>query len=688
MKIDAHTGITSLFIAYGSTNLPSTSTLTAMPTNPTIGANPGLVIFDSNRNMYVMASSTNRTSASAEIYQINLNTNKARLYVGGSGATGYTASATPTTVYVDATDFEFDESNNLYFFTTCSPGYTWGTQNVETNLMRLTQNTDGSAGTLSTVAGNCTKGNPVSGTTATSTPVSNGGDNLFYSLSVWGNGANIYYSDDSGGTYKVLGTTSTAPGTLYSTAIPAAEGLIYSASANQIYIVPGATNNSITAYSVSLTGASGESLVSTVVGSGGTGACNVDGASASATCGALYGGLALNEQGQLFFGAGGVNAPTRIRYVDNTGLMRTYAGTFPFYGGTGSLNKSLMRGTFTGIYFKQETEANQTAYPTGLYFYEATGPVIGYINDSSGLVSTLVGSQTGVAAPLYTTGTALSANSTLGVNAGGAGAVMTFDSSGLPWFSYDSASNVVIASIDANSKAIAEQKGGAFWDYATDGTSPVNTVAYDTVSTNLQIKGDGAFLLNRFYSTPSYTSQAPFMRFLDFSGSTLGTVSMLDIMGGTGTTTSADTTTPGSLASLSLSSACDVNGCKIQYIAAGAANPANDLLYFTEGSKLRVITDPTTPASNLLTTVFTAATTISNFILSLDQSQAFYTMSGRLYCHTLTGTAKSWCNDTSLGPPTGMNTIGTGGNQFTWKNSSALIISDYYGDIYEYDLLP
>ena len=553
--------------------------------------------------------------------------------------------------------------------------------------MRVTQNPDGSAGALSLVAGNCTKATPTSGATATATALSNSANSIYYSLAVWGNGAHIYYSDDNGGTYKILGTTSTSPGTLYSTAIPAAVGLLYSASAGAIDMVPTAPATSLSAYSVSLTGANGETKTSTIVGTGGTGNCNSDGATAASACTLLYGGLALNQQGQVFFGAGSVAAPTRIRYVDSTGLMRTFAGTLPFYGS--GLDKSLMKGQFTGIYFKQSTEGNQTAFPSGLYFFELGGMVLGYINDTTGVVSTVAGSQTGIQPAVYATGTAISANSSLGLNSNSAGQALTFDSQGLPWFAYESSQNAVLASIDANFNAIALQDGGTPWDYAADGTSPASTTSYGTAGGNLQVKGGGALFLNRVYgAATSYTNQAPYMRFLDFSGSTLGTPSILDIMGGSGTTASSDTTTAGSLSSLSFSSTCISNACKIQYVPVSAANAANDLLYFTEGSNLRVVTDPTTPSSSLLTTVFTASGAIANFILSLDQSQVFYTHGNRLYCHTLTGTAKSWCNDTSLGPPTGMNTLGTIGNQFTWKNSETLLISDNQGDIYEYNLLP
>jgi hypothetical protein len=62
-------------------------------------------------------------------------------------------------------------------------------------------------------------------------------------------------------------------------------------------------------------------------------------------------------------------------------------------------------------------------------------------------------------------------------------------------------------------------------------------------------------------------------------------------------------------------------------------------------------------------------------------------MSGYLYCYPLTAAGnKSWCNSTKLGPTTGMNLISTGPNQFAWKDDQTLLISNYAGEIYQYDV--
>ena len=674
MKVDAKTGIVSQFIAYGSTNLPTNGSL---PASPQLAANPGLVAFDSNRLMYVMEGTTGRTGSSSKIFQINLATNTVKLYLGASSvATAKNDStATPSTVWINDTDFDFDESNTMYFFTSCQMGGTWDASTLTTRMMKATQDSSGNASAVSVVAGDCVKGAPASGSLATSTHLSTNGDNLFYSLAVWGNGANIYFSSGGGeGFYKIVG------GYIYSTAIPSGAGLIYSKTDLSLYLINGGTQ--IFQYSPSLSGPSGEVKTATIVNSGGTGNCNAEGVVASATCMSFYGNLGLTKQGKLYFGIGGANAASRIGYVNSAGNIAIAAGTLPFYGS--GLTKDLMRGSFAGIYYKQPSELNQSSFPSGFYFMESSGVVFGYV-DPSGNVSTVVGSQTGISTSLPTTGTPANSSFTLGQSISAAGRPMVFDGQGLPWLMANfSGSGSVAFSIDANLKFVRRQLGTTLWDYATPGVAATSTSMYVAGGEqNFNVKNQTLFLFGRYYSLPGSTSQTPVLRGLDFTANTLNHLM------GSGTTASADTTAPGSLSTLSFSGTCYNYSCSSQFMEGNSSITTDDHLFITDGPKLRVITDPTTPANSLLTTVFTAASNIRYFILTADQSQVFYTLEsdGLLRCHALTSAGtKTWCADGTLGPTTGLGTIPKGPNQMTWKDSNTLLVNNYSGLIFQYSI--
>jgi hypothetical protein len=673
MRIDAKTGIVSKFIGYGSTNLPANGT---MPATPLLGGTGGMVAFDNNRMMYVAETSTARVGNSAKIYQINMSTNAVKLYIGSSGATGNDGTATPANVWVASTDFEFDESNNMYFFTSCQIGGSWSASTLATRMMKVTQTAAKNAGTISVVAGDCTKANPTSGQVATAQPLTSNGDNLFFSIAVWDNGNTIYYTDgSSAATRKIIN------GITFATAIPSANGLVYSKIDQTLFAI---TNNGGTVgkYLPNSSGASGETLSSTILTQGGTGDCGAEGTAANATCLNLYGNLALSQQGQVFFGLGSVNAPTRIGYVNSAGKIGIYAGTLPFFPGT---SKELARGLFTAIYYKRASEPNQTAFPEGLYFYEGTGLIFGRMN-SSGPATALIGNQSGATMAMPATGATADTNLSMGSAVSNNGQKMTFDSDGLPWLVTNFSNGVNVFSLDSNRNFVRRQVGGTVWDYASTSASPANTtMLYYGAAQNLALKKQSLFMFGRYYEPTSstYNILSPEMRLLDFTASTI-----THLMGST-TTESPDkpTASPAGLGALSFSSVCYNTNCSMQFVENAANQTADDQLFYFDNDKFKVITDPTTPANSTLNTLFTAPGTVSNFIVSLDGTQVFYTLSGYLRCHALSsGGVKTWCNDSVLGPTTGLSTISKNANQLTWKDSQTLLISTQGGTILEYDV--
>jgi hypothetical protein len=89
-----------------------------------------------------------------------------------------------------------------------------------------------------------------------------------------------------------------------------------------------------------------------------------------------------------------------------------------------------------------------------------------------------------------------------------------------------------------------------------------------------------------------------------------------------------------------------------------------------------------------LNTLFDSGRPILNFIFSEDGEQVYYVSTdGRLYCYDLPfGTSPSHCNNTNLGPASGMTTITSRPNQLTWKNSNELLINPRNGEIYIYNV--
>jgi len=665
-KVDATTGLVSTFLQHGTTNLPTDGYLSA---SSRLNTTYSILAFDHRGYLYVLDMDSSTYLNSSTLYQIDPVTGHCRLYVGGGTAIDNTA--TPSTAFVLKGPFTFDEDNSIYFLANCNPG-TWGTGNHPMRLMKMTQNTDGTAGTVSVVAGDCTNANPsTSDVDALTAPFATGNYGALAGLSAWNHGQTIYYAVYPSTFRKILNgkndsASITASG--YQMAYSSWNGKLYASAAGEIR-----------EYTPSLTGAGGETYTSFVT-SNGTGNCTADGVDAASACVNAQTTFVMSPQGTLLFGDGpAVNSPRkyRVRYRDTSGKVRTLAGSLPFIGD--GLDKSVINGVLSGIYYKQATEPNQTAFPAGLYFTEQQGLVMGYIDPSTEKASILAGTQQGNSIPLYSDGTSFDTDLDLGgYYSGGNLFALNFDGDGLPWFRYQNA----LTSVDSSHKIVARQtvSSSNFWNLAADGTDPstVDLYVYGT-SQNLTFKDHGVFLMGSYRSLPSY-DEPPQISFLDFDHHT-----MRKIMGNSSSGSSADDATPGDPVNLSLDLSCANQGpCYLQY------RSDEDRLYFGELTKIRYLTTPTDTANSTLGTLFTQPNgyNIYNFIFHPGNDQVFYMASdGKLHCHDISS-GKSWCDDSALGPASGMSGIGRGPNQFTWRDSSHLLISTYSGYIYEYTLSP
>jgi hypothetical protein len=269
--------------------------------------------------------------------------------------------------------------------------------------------------------------------------------------------------------------------------------------------------------------------------------------------------------------------------------------------------------------------------------------------------------------------------------AGGNGKALSFDSNGLPWLR---ASNQLVQ-IDTNNKVVVKASASGNWWETGAAPSTASMWVFGGYQ-NLALKGaDGAFLIGGYQNLQTSNNTNPQIRFLDFTNA-LNT----KVMGGSylatqTTAMSVDITTPGGVQAAPLYYNC-VNSaaCSIQYIE------SQDRLYFinTGDRYIRYITNPTNPAASLLTTMPTQLPNsfIINFIFKEDLSQVFLLDSrGGLYCMDISS-GKGWCdNSTNLYPyASTMGSFSYGPNQMTWKDSTTLLISNYKGQVLQYNLLP
>jgi len=686
IKMDRSSGLTSVFLTSGPVNLPDNGATPATPLAPFQAFSR--IAFDNNGKFYFLASITGSATNSSTIYQFDLVQNTVRRYLGPGNI--FDGTATPSTVHVSGLGFSFDSSNTLYFATNCAPGPLSASTTMR--IMKATQNSDGTAGTVSVLAGNCTRGTPTSGNTALTEPLTTqntDGQAMYGKIAANADGSIVYFRMYTDQMKRII------DGKIYNSNVTHNTTDFMFDNANNRIIQSYAGD--VAAWSVNATG-NGTEVKTTLATSNGSDAdCWNDGKPALQAC--------LNSQISAMVGpdrliyfvdnvasGGGI---ARVRYIDGNNTIRTAVGGKPVYGE--GLSRDLVKTDFSSIYYKQASEGNQAAFPAGLYFTSYTGFVFGYLDDNTNM-SVIWGSQKIPASPVsWTDGTSVTPALTIGVNSFTGQYLFNFDSTGLPLFRL----NDTFLSLDATKKIVnrSVRSTPGYSDYWEDAANGDQAKKYGAAAyigyRNLPIKkNQGIFIVGRSY-IPSIgrNAQEPLLRYHDFTADLVQ-----HIMGGTGLTANADSVTPGSLAGATLSSTyClnSVSSCALQFEENDPNITSDDVLYIAEGHFFRKILDPLTPANNYLTTVFNAGGTIQNYILSQDKKYVFYIRNSVLYCHSFTvGDELSWCKNNPaqhsiLGPPTGMSNLAiTNGSAFTWRSPTRLLINTSRGEIYEFNTAP
>ena len=674
-KMSGATGIVSLFIRYDGSNLGTSGTLDSTKALDTQSMR---LLFDNKGFLYLFVSNAYLVynEYPDRVYRINTSTLEYTTYLGTG--MGNSTGINPADAFVFMSSaLAFDEANSLYFTSSCTPGvrFVRGGSTSNTVLMKVTQNPDGTPGTVTRVAGNCTRGTPTSGVAAISNPFNDANDGPWQMLlTVWGNGRFIYYTDGQGRGFKII------DGISYKSALNIGYGgMVYDPVSG---LIKSANEGTIRHTVPNLSGDNGETITDIMNGQGTGATCADDGTAAAQVCGSMNGGV-ISSSGKFFFIEGLDGGLNRLRYLDDNNNIQTLLGAQSF-SGAGQL-PSNAKGGFAGIHYKKSTDPLSLVYPEGLYFMERFGGVFGYFTDTTTVK--LLGNQSGTG-PSY--GTPLASNQSLGALAEqhiGAQSSMFFDRNGKIWLRNHHAK---ISTLDENMILTDRTPSpGGNWNVSNEGGDPRSYSVWPYGGWgNLVVKDDGKLLLiggDYDPSDPNPTRQDTrgMIKIFDYESNVIKYV----IGNSAGPGFTSDQPSPGSVKNAAMDN-CMNNHCSTYY------DQSTDRVYFSERGRVRYITNPENPSLHTLVTVFNNPNgDIWNFTLSPNKKYIMYVLSnGRLYCHAISAADNSAiCNNdpnlhTTLGPPPGLSHISKGGNQLTWRNDSILYISTYMGEIYQYIL--
>lgn len=669
-KLDARTGIVSLFIASHSTNnLLSNNGI--LPSSPKAPLSSPVMHFDKNGLLYLsnygyeFSAQLNQLS----IYQINPVTREVKLYLSGGSDIG-SADTLPSISQMNIAKFiGIDDENSLYIAQNCSPGNVINVEVGHRNykLVKVTQNNlTKNAQEVVKVAGNCsTPGIPANGSLALESPLPPMNYLQYLNGIAWEGGKNLYVFWTGAAPYKVIdGKFYTAD-----TLTDVVSG-VYQVSTGKVFA--SRSGLGIVEITPQLEAANGD-IVSTLSGASSDG-CSEDDISVSSACPRAFSPPVQNGQGKIFF-TDGVTSTYRVRYISNDNKIKTIFGTKALYGE--GLEANLARGQFAGIYYKKSSEPNQASFPEGLYFAEATAPAFGFINPSTKLTSIIWGDQS--FRPNSPNGSIVSNQSSMGTSYGHInGQILTFDPNGLPWVGV----NRILFSLDNDFRITQQTSTTNRYENRADDTLITNmSLNVEGFQSNLQFSSSGlAFMLGSYHH--SAATMRPVLKALNFGMTQNGEIlagSLKHLMGNTSTAgTSVDSSAP--ITGLSISSQCQDGICKTFY------DEINNRLYFSEETKIRYIDNPNTPSIATLGTLVDTARSIGNFTFSPDMSTLYYIDRNNLkfFCINITSARAECVANNILGPPTGAAGLNRGPNQFAWKDSSTLLISNYNGVIYEY----
>ncbi len=652
-KVSAATGIINTYMAFGTEqNIPGVVGTAPLPRFAALNSNGNNMIKDKDDNLYIVGPTAVGGPANARIYKINTNTNEISIYAGGGTSNANSVPAT-SAIVMDYSKISINPNNNdIYFMSTCD------LSNRSTSgiiIRKVVQNDDGSAGNVTTIGGDCTRGAPVNGATAISSPLENtiypSLHGLFYSPSTNA----VYFSTlNTTGTYKIVN------GKIYKISNTYINSFVYKSSDGALYA---STDIGPMVKIVPTSNQAADDVVTTYIVNDDTstnGTCNLDGTLVTNACVRPSSLFIMANDGLGFADGPGRNQTfsIRVRMIDEQNKIRTLAGVMPT---SGDLKDKLLArfSKIRRLVFKSTGALNQALFPGGLYVADGGANVIGHINLTTGIYSVRGGNMVSKGPAI---GSSFSSTNSIGLNyARISGGVIGFDALGLLTF-YSSSSYIL--KVDASGLIQSVLNGAGPYDAAADGATAtnLNTRAYGAWQ-GLIYDNHGNLYIGPQTAVASATYVPKFMR-VDIANNKI-----YKVMGGTLNTTSIDDPTAGS--ALTKNFTCTYGAAGQGSCLMGEYDTTNDRLLFTEGNKIRFISKPYDTTQSTLGTLLDAGRQMGAFSYIPGQNWVYYTTSNNLYCYDLSGVNPAACNNTAIAKPAMFDSL-----------SSETITRDASGNIY------
>jgi hypothetical protein len=629
-RIDATTGIISHYmnLTTSQTNVPGP---VSNATIPRLSNNAVNMVSDTKHFIYI--------ASGAKIYRINTNTHTIEHYAGGGASTTDGDSGLQAKI-INGTRITLNTKNNdLYYTVKCDA-------NDHPRIFKVSQNPDGTAGTITHIAGNCTGGAPGNNIDPRDSSVSITPEYPVFIQMTYATSVDALYAIKYalGGTHimKIMNNK------IYTRTEGLTRAISYSPIQDKVLI----RNRSLVPTTQELVEATDTEIgVSTTNPN-----CEDDNIHRFDACMINY-SSAVTATGEFIFTDGlenNMSSSFRIRILDADEKIRTIAGTKRLSGHDADASVARF-GLIVNLHYKTSTQANLTAFPAGLYFGDGEAASIGRIDPTTGKMIIMGGRQVSQS---LTSGADFAHGKTIGTHyTATSGGFFNFDPLGLIAF-YTSSTQMHRVSSDLKVYPIVA--GGSSFMTAADGTTAtsINLVHYGAWS---GITFDASGRLYSGGTSSSHTNGAK-LYMIDVTNNTFHPI----IGSNSVRAASADDPTPGSAASKTIS--CSYGGrsaCYTQYDKVG------DRLLFAEGSTIRTISTPYDASQSSLGTLMhtdgitpmAAGRGVSAYVYDRANSRVYYLSGGSLFCYDLAQTTPTipGCNNTAISLPSQLGSLATTG---------------------------
>ena len=568
-------------------------------------------------------------------------------------------------------------------FVPCVFNQTGSGTNVNYQIAKINQDGSGAATNLEIIAGTCSRPGTVSpfvnGDDAVTTPFL--GSTTYYltccmNLSYATSNQSLYVSVNGVGTFKIQSgkyymlsgfTTSTLYGMYYS---PTLDRLYVNPSAGISYFTPLATTTG------------NESVITVIPAMSGTSAyrCNDDGVASSSGCVAAATTFPISDTtfGFIDGNNGNTMGNFRVRYVDSDNKIRTLAGT-PSFSGAGGDRKLARFGRISGIQYKNTAvNAAPVSLPAGLYLGDSVGMTFSRVDNGTNNLEWVAGN--GIAQTITNGGTfGLNALSTSNASQYYLGNFVFDENGRFVW-----QSGILLHRQSSSNTITQYTNGGVQIERANDATNATSLQFMDTGGyTGMLVDSDGRiyygghrYLYADYYSYPRLgviNTDGKYYRVIGADSLSANTSSAV----GDAVSTDGAVKTAGVFKTIKCNMSSS-NNCYMQIEE--RFNSGDKRLLFIEQNKIRSISRPYDSGTSQLSTLTDLTRSAGAFVYryvnpgnATDSTidRIYYISGGGLYCKIIDGAASANCNNTRIGPPSGMKTL-----------SSEILTQDSSGNLY------